>query len=77
MNNYIKKIRKERNISRIELSKHSRVPLRTIEDWENGRRKPRDVYQLKKVADALGCSIEELIKWDEFLPDRAAQESEE
>lgn len=63
MNN-IKQLRQNLNMSRAELSKQSGVPARTIDDWENGRRKPRDVYQLKKIADVLGCYIEDLIDWD-------------
>lgn len=62
--NHIKEIRKEKGFSRAELSKVSGVPARTIDDWENNRRKPRDVYQLKKVADALEVKIEDLIEWE-------------
>lgn len=57
----IKQLREESNISRNELSKISGVPLRTLEDWEAGRRVPRDVYQLIKVARALHCSVENLV----------------
>ena len=61
MNN-IKQLRQNLNMSRAELSKQSGVPTRAVDDWENGRRKPRDVYQLKKIADVLGCYIEDLIE---------------
>lgn len=64
--NHIKKLRQEKNLNRKQLSELSGVPSRTIDDWENGRRIPRDVYQLKKIADALGVKIEELIKWEEL-----------
>ena len=60
--NHIKQLRENLNMSRADLSKESGVPARTIDDWENERRKPRDVYQLKKIADALGCYIEDLIE---------------
>ena len=66
MNN-IKQLRQNLNMSRVELSKQSGVPARTIDDWENGRRKPRDVYQLKKIADVLGCYIEDLIEEESGL----------
>ena len=66
MNN-IKQLRQNLNMSRAELSKQSGVPARTIDDWENGRRKPRDVYQLKKIADVLGCYIEDLIEEESGL----------
>lgn len=64
MNNYIKKLRLEAGINRPELAERSGVPKRTIDDWENGRREPRDVYQLKKIADVLGVNLEDLIDWD-------------
>lgn len=62
--NHIKQLRENLNMSRADLAKESGVPARTIDDWENERRKPRDVYQLKKIADALGCYIEDLIEWE-------------
>ena len=64
--NHIKQIRQAKNLNRKQLSELSGVPSRTIDDWENNRRMPRDVYQLKKVADTLGVNIEALIKWDEL-----------
>ena len=69
--NHIKQIRQVKNLNRKQLSELSGVPSRTIDDQENNRRMPRDVYQLKKVADALGVNIEDLIKWDE-LPKQVA-----
>ena len=39
----------------------SGVPLRTLEEWEAGRRVPRDVYQIHAVAAALGMSIEDYL----------------
>lgn len=65
--NHIKELRTKRNMNRKQLSDLSGVPSRTIDDWENNRRVPRDVYQLKKVADALGVKIEDLINWKEPL----------
>ncbi len=57
----IEERRKAAGMSRSELSRQSDVPLRTLEEWEAGRRVPRDVYQLAKVAKALNCLIEDLI----------------
>ena len=59
----------EAGISRSELSRRSSVPLRTLEAWARRLRIPRDVYQLYKVAQALGCSIEDLIE-----PEQAEKE---
>lgn len=61
----IEERRKAAGMSRSELSRQSDVPLRTLEEWEAGRRIPRDVYQLAKVAKALNCLIEDLIVLDE------------
>lgn len=65
MSNRIKELREAAGMSRQELAERSGVPWRTIDDWVAGRRKPKDVYQLKKVADALGCKIEDLIIWED------------
>ena len=62
MNN-IKSLRQSKNMTRKALSDKSGVPARTIDDWENGRRIPRDVYQIKKIADALDVKIEYLINF--------------
>ena len=61
----IEERRKAAGMSRSELSRQSEVPLRTLEEWEAGRRVPRDVYQLAKVAKALNCLIEDLIVLEE------------
>lgn len=36
----IKKAREEANISRAKMSRLLEIPIRTIEDWEAGRRTP-------------------------------------
>lgn len=55
----------EAGISRRELSRRSGVPIKTLEAWGKRTRLPRDVYQLQKVAQALGCYIEDLIEPEE------------
>lgn len=52
----------ENGITRAELSRRSGVPVRTLEAWGKRIRIPRDVYVLLKVANALGCHIEDLIE---------------
>lgn len=52
----------EAGLSRRELARRSGVPVQTLESWASGKRIPRDVYQLYKVAQALGCHIEDLIE---------------
>lgn len=63
MSNNIKELRISAGLSRIKLSELSNVPTRTIDDWENQRRIPRDVYQIKKIADALNVKIEDIINF--------------
>ena len=49
----IRKIREQTGLSRKDFSIHVGIPLRTIEDWEAGRRRPPEYiprlieYQLK------------------------------
>ena len=52
----------EAGISRRQLAKMSGIPYGTIDQWTRRIRIPRDVYQLYKVAQALGCHIEDLIE---------------
>ena len=40
VNQLIIEIRKETGLSRKDFSEHLGIPLRTIEDWEAGRRTP-------------------------------------
>lgn len=59
--NKIKLIRESKGLTRTDLAKLSGVPYRTITNWELGIRKIKDVYQIKKVAEALETTIENLI----------------
>lgn len=54
-------LRESRGLNRTRLAQLSGVSLRTLEDWEAGRRVPRDVYQIHAVAAALGMSIEDYL----------------
>lgn len=54
-------LREARGLTRTRLSQLSGVPLRTLEEWEAGRRVPRDVYQIHAVAAVLGISVEEYL----------------
>ena len=49
-------------MSRAELSRQSGVNKGTLESWANRKRIPRDVYVLRKVAQALQCHIEDLLE---------------
>ena len=58
--NIIKQLRESIGLSRKEFSAHVGIPVRTLEDWEAGRRTPPEYiprlieYQLK---------YEELLQW--------------
>ena len=48
------------NISATQLAKKSGVPKQSLSDWLAGTN-PRDVRQVKKVADVFGISIDNLM----------------
>lgn len=49
-----------RNMKPIELAKKSGVSKQTICDWQSGQ-VPKGIITLKKVADTLGITLDELI----------------
>lgn len=61
MGNKIKDYREAAGLSQGQLAEKSGIPAGTIKNWEQGRRIPRDVYQIHAVAVALGVSIENLL----------------
>lgn len=60
----IERRRLELDMTRAELSRQSGVNKGTLEAWANRKRIPRDVYVLRKVAQALQCHIEDLLEPD-------------
>lgn len=60
----IKNIRLCKKMSRAELSRKSGVPIRTLEDWEAGRRKPTNVDSVIQVAQSLQVDLSELYTED-------------
>lgn len=54
------RLMKEKKMKVKELSKASGVPVSTLHEWTNGRT-PRDPVQAKKVAEALGVSLNRLL----------------
>ena len=49
--NEIKNIRKDFGLTQKELSEKTKVPIRTIQEWEQNRRKPPEyvVWMIKKL----------------------------
>lgn len=58
----------DKGMTRTELAKQSGVPIRTLETWAHRQRIPTNVYQLYKVSQVLGCTIEDLLE-PELLED--------
>lgn len=40
INAKIRELRKETGMNRKQFAEHFQIPLRTVEEWESGRRKP-------------------------------------
>lgn len=57
-------LRERKGMSQSELSKASGISVRTIQAYEQGARKLSGASydNLKKLSDALGVTIEELVK---------------
>lgn len=51
---------KEKRMTVKELSKATGIAVSTLHEWSSGRT-PRDPVQVKKVADALGVSLNKLL----------------
>ena len=62
----------DRAMTKKELAERSGVPLVTIDQWTRRVRKNPNVYQLYKVAQVLGCHMEDLIEPE--LAEQAAKE---
>lgn len=54
-------LRKNQGFSQEKLAKKLGVKTNTICQYETGKRSP-NIETLKKIAEVLGCSVDELIK---------------
>ena len=61
----LKEKRKEAGLTQRELSELSGVPRRTLQDWEAHGAAKADAGRLARVARALGCAMEELLRKEE------------
>ena len=57
----IKKYRRKSGMSQDKLSKLANITLHTITKIESGATPDPRVATVKKIADALGCTIDELL----------------
>lgn len=60
----IKHYRKKLGITQAELADSLGVTQGAITNWEKGIRKP-DIYMLKRIADVLRCTIDDLLANDD------------
>ncbi len=58
----VKRFRKKRGLSQDKLAKLSDVTLTTLVKIESGANENPTIKTLKRIADALGVSLDELIK---------------
>ena len=61
----IQKCRKAKKIKQVELSKMTGIKCSTLSQYETGKRKP-DFEALKKIAQSLDCTIDDLIEMQEI-----------
>jgi len=59
LKNQLRDLLEERDITASQLSRQTGVPKQTISNWLGGER-PRDIGQVKKVADFLGTTVDHL-----------------
>ena len=53
------KVREAHNLTQAELARRAKVPLRSLQEWEQGTRIPR-FDRVIQIADALGVPLDEL-----------------
>lgn len=57
----LKEKRRQAKMTQPQLAETSGVPLRTIQNWEMRGIERAMVGKLKRVCDALGCKIDDLL----------------
>jgi transcriptional regulator with XRE-family HTH domain len=60
-NHNLKAIRRAAGVTQQQLADKAEIPLKTIQDWEQTGRSPRDMQRLVPIAEALGCTVDELL----------------
>lgn len=59
----IERLRRAKGMTQAELAKQIGVDQTAVHMWENGKTSPR-LSHLKKLANALDCSLDELLGQD-------------
>lgn len=65
MSNNIKQLRLSAGLTQEKLANDAGISKRAIEEWEANRKPPTDVYKLHRIAKVLGCTIEDLINFED------------
>lgn len=55
------KLREKTNMKQEELARRLGIDRSTVAKWETGKSKPR-ADMLPKIADILGCTVDELLR---------------
>ena len=56
----LKILREKAGLSQSELAEKAGVPLDSLQNWEQARNEPLP-SSLRKIANALGCSLDDLL----------------
>lgn len=59
----IRTLRREKGLSQLELAEQLGINQSAVAQWENGKTTP-SFKRLKKLAEALECSVDDLTKED-------------
>jgi repressor LexA len=58
---YIKRYRETAGLTQKQLSDKTGIPLGTIRRWEQGGSDIRNAFRLAPIADAIGCTVDDLL----------------
>ena len=73
---FIAEIRKEQNMTQLDLAKKLGVTDRAVSKWENGRGMP-DISLIKPLCDELSVSVNELFCGERIRKENISQKAEE
>ena len=70
----LRELREREGLSQSGLAERVGIPIDSIQNWEQGRTRPR-IEALGKLARALGVTVDELVQEDPKPPGPAAKRS--
>lgn len=63
----IRQYRLANNMTQKELSDKTKIPLRSIQNWEKGVSTPQNIADINAISIALGCYLEDLCDKDKSI----------